>query len=145
MMKKLVSIALVGLSFVAVTSFASYPPMPAPGVSCVTAYQPPTPPVAGPDEQNFCGCYEESAVKQCKVLASHGFAPSRTCSGSFAALVTVTCGQVSITPGGVANFCKQNVSHLKSSGDSSTTVQDCIDDVGYICDAGGKSACTWQG
>jgi hypothetical protein len=142
-MKNLARIALIGLSFVTVASFAAYPPVPAPGVSCKTAYPLSTPPTTQ-ELQNYCGCYQYSSVTQCKLLAQHGYAPSRTCTGSFSTLIVLTCAQEGMR--GIKSFCKTNVGNLNRSGDTATTMQDCIDDVGYICDRGGKSICApyWQ-
>ncbi len=137
-MKKRAIVTLIGLTSIAISGFASvlsvFPPLPTPGVSCKTTYPPSS------NLQNYCGCYQESAVKQCGDLARHGYAPARTCTGSFKALVTLTCATEGMR--GIQSFCKTNVNNLHQSGEPATTLQNCIDDVGYICDDGGESTCS---
>lgn len=140
-MKKLACVAILGLSFVSAASFADYPPLPTPGVSCKATYDPTK------DLKDFCGCYQEQAVPQCRALAAHGYVPggSRVCNAAFPVLVTSTCGDEKLERG-IVNFCKTNVEHLHQSGITSVTTEDCQQDVGYICDSGGQSICSsyWQ-
>ena len=126
-MRKLASIAVMGLSLVAVSSFADYPPAPTPGTSCKTLYNPTS------NLDKFCGCYEQSSRSQCTHLDAAGLLPIRVnCDESPNTLALATWASVA---GNITRFCKNQVALLHEDhvqNDKAITAQNCIDDVGTI-------------
>lgn len=124
-MKKLASIALLGLSLIAVSSFAD--------VSCINQYSPTT------DMKDFCACYKADALAQCMTLSKKFGMPSqKICNSGIKSVTALTC---TTETGRLSSFCSNNVTKLHQAGDTSVTIQNCEDDVGYICDKGGRLAC----
>jgi hypothetical protein len=130
-MKNIARLAIMGLSFVAVASFADYPPQPPQGTSCKTLYNPSS------DAAQWCGCYEQSSRDQCSDLNKAGLLPIKVnCDESPDLLALATKANEG---GNISRFCNNQVNLLHIAGakignprDSAITVQNCEDDVGTI-------------
>lgn len=126
-MKKLAHIAIIGLSLIAISSFAGYPPAPNPGTACKTLYNPTS------DLNNFCGCYEQSSRSQCAHLIAAGLLHIKiNCNQPPDSLALATWANVA---GNLTRFCKNQVNLLHIDHvqqDKSITIQNCMDDVGTV-------------
>ena len=126
-MKRLLSVMLVGLSFMCIASLAAPPYVgPNPGMSCSSTF--PGPYVNGsttdPSTVSFCGCYAGDAQAICKSTVDS------ECSEPSSVLASMTCQQVA---GNETNFCQ----HEYSLYGPTINVANCIADLNFIC---GKSA-----
>ena len=135
-MKKLITIALAGLSFACVASLATtwpgYPPQ-APTYACSAPQN--YPPVApdtnyqtpgDPNTQSFCNCYAGTAAVTCNIVNP---SEQALCQGPPSGLIVQTCSAIiELGQGSIQNFCQ-----TQQYQDPAINVANCVADLTYMC------------